>query len=340
MYILRSATHDDLESLYHLSSLMTFINLPNNKIELEEMLTESEKSFKKPSPKKEDNLYIFVIENIKNREILGASVIHARHGYPEEPHYYLSVSSEHKYCDSLNTGFIHGTLKLGINTDGYTEIGGLVLHPEARANGLKLGKQISFVRFLFMADNLDIFCEQTHSELMPPFDQNGKSPLWEAVGRRFINMDYYDADKLSRKNPDFILSLFPASNIYQTLLPVEAREAVGKVGSDTLPVKKMLEKIGFKYTNEVDPFDGGPHYRCPTKDIFPIKGFKKAPLKLSSFDAKNTMECLVSIPTKHHFSAVKAFVTLTSTHIGVDPELAKAWDLADDMTLSVIPFNA
>src|SRR5690606_35502914 len=37
--------------------------------------------------------------------------------------------------------------------------------------------------------------------------------------------------------------------------------------------------IGFNYINEVDPFDGGPHYRCKLKDIKPIKNMLHAKIK-------------------------------------------------------------
>ena len=100
--------------------------------------------------------------------------------------------------------------------------------------------------------------------------------LWEAIGRKFMNMDYYEADLLSRSNKEFILNLFPSQNIYMPLLPMQARNAIGKVGQETLAVKNMLEKIGFRYTNEVDPFDGGPHYRCLLEDILPIKDTQRS----------------------------------------------------------------
>ena len=106
---------------------------------------------------------------------------------------------------------------------------------------------------------------------MPPFDEEGKSLLWEAIGRRFLNMDYYEADKLSRKNKEFILGLFPAENIYCTLLSPQARNVIGEVGESTIPVKKMMESIGFQYAHEVDPFDGGPHYKARQGDIELIK---------------------------------------------------------------------
>jgi arginine N-succinyltransferase len=238
---------------------------------IREKIESSMRSFKSPSTDLSRNYYIFVLENFETNEILGVSMIHAQHGTDVEPHFYLTVGQEAKFSQTINTGFVHGTLKLGLDYNGPTEIGGLILDPEYRGHKDKLGKQLSFVRFLFMAIHPERFKPMIHSELMPPFDKHGNSPLWEAVGRRFMNMNYQEADVLSRNNKEFILSLFPSENIYQTLLPMEAREAIGKVGKETEPVRKMLESIGFKYTYEVDPFDGGPHYRCPLKDIKPIK---------------------------------------------------------------------
>ena len=279
MLIIRSVELKDIEGLLELSRLITLINLPNNRQELERKVTTSIKSFVNPSKDLEKNYYIFILEDTEINKIIGASMIHAKHGTQEEPHFYLKVGREHKLSTSLNTGFIHGTLKFGMETDGHSEIGGLILNPEYRGHPLKLGKVLSFSRFLYIAKNLDRFTKFIHSELLPPFDHEGNSPLWEAIGRKFLNMNYHDADKLSRDNKEFITSLYPIDTIYETLLPVEARDSIGKVGKETEPVRKMLESIGFRYMEEVDPFDGGPHYRALKEDILPIKMFKEYKVK-------------------------------------------------------------
>jgi arginine N-succinyltransferase len=284
MFKLRAVQKNDIDDLFALSKLYTFINLPSDRELIEEKVTSSLKTFETPSKKLEDNHYIFVLEDLELGKVIGCSMIHAQHGTDEEPHFYLTVGQENKFSKSINTGFIHGTLKLGYDTDGPSEIGGLILNPSYRGNPNKLGKQLSFVRFLYMGMYPNEFKEQIHTELMPPFDSEGRSPLWEAIGRRFLNMEYHDADVLSRKNKEFILSLFPSGTIYETLLPIEARNAVGKVGKDTLPVKKMIESIGFKYTNEVDPFDGGPHYRCHLKELKPVKNMVKADIEFKDND--------------------------------------------------------
>ncbi|MGK0366975.1 MAG: arginine N-succinyltransferase [Thermoproteota archaeon] len=275
MFLLRSVEMRDKKALLELSSIVFFINLPNDEGIINQQIQNSIKSFHNPSKELSENIYIFVLEEVNSGNIVGVSMIHAQHGTEAEPHFYLTVSQEYKYSNSINTGFIHGTLKLGLNTNGPTEIGALVLSPEFRGHKDKLGKQLSFVRFLYMALNQTQFKDTVLSELMPPLDESGNSHLWEAIGRRFMNMDYAEADLLSRSNKEFILSLYPAENIYQTLIPIEARNSIGKVGKDTLPVKKMLEGIGFQYTNEVDPFDGGPHYTCKLKSIRPIKSLEK-----------------------------------------------------------------
>lgn len=271
MFVIRNVKESDFNDLHLLSQLFVFINLPNDPQLLRRKITKAIETFNKPSKNLEDNYYIFVLEDLTTKKVIGASMIHGKHGTEKEPHYYLKVGQEHKFSKSINTGFIHGTLNLGLETDGYTEIGGLVLDPGYRGNKSKLGKQLSFSRFLFIANHLDQFTDFIHCELMPPFDQHGNSPLWEAIGRRFMNMHYHEADILSRENKEFILNLFPNDTVYETLLPPEARNAIGKVGEETKPVQRMLESIGFYYTDEVDPFDGGPHYRAKKSEIKPIK---------------------------------------------------------------------
>lgn len=341
MFVLRSVQPKDLKDLFKLSNIMNFINLPADEELISSKIESSMRSFKNPGTDLSKNYYIFVLEDYEAGEILGVSMIHAQHGTENEPHFYLSVGQEAKFSQTINTGFVHGTLKLGLDTNGPTEIGGLILNPEFRGHKDKLGKQLSFVRFLFMGMQPERFKPMIHSELMPPFDKYGNSPLWEAIGRRFMNMNYQEADILSRSNKEFILSLFPSENIYQTLLPMEAREAIGKVGKETEPVKRMLESIGFRYTYEVDPFDGGPHFRCPLKDIKPVRE-KITGLLITnkSFQAEKAREVIISLEhPDHDFFAVR---TLLQVHgdgqLSLDPQLVKELNLKLPQKVTAIPF--
>jgi arginine N-succinyltransferase len=342
MFILRSVQPGDLKDLYKLSTIMTFINLPPDEDIIKSKIESSMKSFHHPSPDLSKNYYIFVLEDFTKGEILGVSMIHAQHGTEDEPHFYLSVGKEAKFSETINTGFVHGTLKLGLDNDGPTEIGGLILNPDFRGNKAKLGKQLSFVRFLYMANNPERFKPMVHSELMPPLDKHGNSLLWEAVGRRFLNMNYHEADILSRNNKEFILSLFPSENIYQTLLPMDAREAIGKVGKETEPVKRMLESIGFEYTFEVDPFDGGPHYRCPLAEIKPIKEKITGTLvSAKEFNSQVSRDVLINLehPDYDFFSLRTHLEVHGDGQVSMDPKIVKELGIKIPQKISAIPFS-
>ena len=184
---------------------------------------------------------------------------------------YFELREVHKYSETIHAGFIHKVLQLKFDSDGPTEIGGLMLEPSFRRHPKRLGRQLSFSRFMWVKMRRRWFKNFILSELMPPLTDSGQSVLWEAVGRRFTNLSYQEADALSRKNKEFVTSLFPTGSIYTCLLSGEARDALGKVGQDTEPVRHMLEKIGFEWKDHIDPFDGGPHYWAPTKSIIPVR---------------------------------------------------------------------
>lgn len=275
MILIREIQEKDLGALERFAQIPGMFNLPADPDLLKERITKSRASFARKHKDLSETKYTFVAEDLKTGQVLATSMIAGQHGTTESPHFYFQVGNEKLFAESLNTGFIHGTLEFDMDMDGPSEIGALVVDPDCRNSPERVGRQISFARFLYVATHRDRFRPQIIAELLPPLNKRGLSPLWEAIGRRFTNMDYWEADQLAAKNKEFILSLFPSGKIYTTFLPAEARNAIGKVGKDTQPVKHMLEKIGFKYRNQVDPFDGGPHLWADTDQIKPIKNTAK-----------------------------------------------------------------
>lgn len=271
MILLREIQESDLESLEHFAQIPGFINLPNDRELLKEKIRRSLLSFRNKLPQSTESKYIFVAEDLQTGRVLGTSMIATQHGTEESPHFYFEVGVEKKFSSTINTGFIHGTLKLKYDSNGPSEIGGLVLDPAYRNSEARIGRQISFVRFLFLGLYRSRFKSKILAELLPPLNKKGQSPLWEAIGRRFTNMDYWEADQLCQQNKEFIFSLFPSGKIYTTFLTAEARNAIGKVGKETEPVLHMLKKIGFEYKGQVDPFDGGPHLWANVDELLPIK---------------------------------------------------------------------
>jgi arginine N-succinyltransferase len=275
MILLREIQEKDLDALERFAQIPGFINLPNDQDQLKERIQRARRSFQGKLTDKQEGKYIFIAEDMVTKRVVGTSMVAAKHGTESSPHFYFKISKEQRFSQTINTGFIHGTLELKTDTNGPSEIGGLVIDPEIRNSDEKVGRQISFVRFLFAGLHPNLFEEQVIAELLPPLNKRGHSPLWEAVGRRFTNMEYWEADTLCQKNKDFIFDLFPSGKIYTTFLSAEARNALGKVGKETEPVVHMLEKIGFTYRDEVDPFDGGPHFWAKFSDIKPIQGIRR-----------------------------------------------------------------
>ncbi|MBC7693373.1 MAG: arginine N-succinyltransferase [Methylotenera sp.] len=318
MILLREIQEKDLGDLERFSKIPGFINLPDDPALLLEKIQRAVRSFRDQLTNKSESKYMFVAVDTETDKVVGTSMIAAQHGSTDAPHFYFEVGSEEKFSETINTGFIHGTLKLKYDSNGPSEIGGLVLDPELRNSDARVGRQISFVRFLFLGLNKSRFKRKILAELLPPLNVKGLSPLWEAIGRRFTNMDYWEADQLCQQNKEFIFSLFPSGKIYTTFLAADARNSIGKVGKQTEPVLHMLKKIGFTYKNQVDPFDGGPHLWANVDDLLPLKKIQTFSYAADSGDVKNTESGLLCKASQNpgEFRAVTVKAMLLSAGPG------------------------
>jgi len=255
------------------------VNLPAERDHITGILDRSEKSFAAEVPVA-DREFVFVLEDLAKKQIIGTSIIYAQHGTKRAPHIFFRVENDERYSVSLDKHFIHQTLRIGYNYDGPTEIGGLILLPEYRRTAESLGKALSYVRFLFMRMHRPLFRGKVLSELLPPLEADGTSKLWEALGRKFTNLSYQEADLLSKDNKEFIHALFPDDPIHTELLPDDVQKLIGQVGPDTRAVESMLRRIGFEYAHQIDPFDGGPHFVAKTDDITLIQDAAEVTIKI------------------------------------------------------------
>lgn len=305
-FFVRDAGFDDIKYIYELGELLNSLNLPNDKNELEKIIAKSEESFSYNDSLKERE-FLFVMVNEKNK-VIGCSQIFAKHGTLLSPHLFFEVSIEEHYSKSLNKYFRHQTLKFGQNFDGPTEIGSLIIKPEYRGHRLHLGKFLSYVRFLFMAMKKEYFSKNIIAELLPSFAKKNTSALWDALGSKFTGLSYEEADRLSRHDKDFIISLFPKWPIYVNLLPIKAQSIIGQVGEASKGAQILLSQIGFCYNDQIDPFDGGPHFVADMENISLIKNAKMANFKSKSFLVKPKNAILACLNPKN--KSTKRFLAL------------------------------
>ncbi len=335
-YEIRAVTHDDQDDLLDLAQFLDSVNLPAEKAEMEPIIALSDDSFSGAITDPTHRRYVFVLRDLQENRAVGSSMIVSQLGRRDAPYIFYEVREEERYSSTVDKHFIHHVLKIGYSYNGPTEIGGLVMHPEYRRIGAKLGMQISYVRFLFIAMRRQEFQNYVLAELMPPLEEDGTSHLWEAVGRHFTGMTYREADRLSRKNKEFIRGLFPPGDIYASLLPPEAQAVIGKVGRETRGVEKLLLRIGFRYVDRVDPFDGGPHFAGRTDEITLIQNAGSRTLVIGE---PNSGRALVgrSYETSPWFRAIAVPARIDSDSVTVDSAAARHLELEPGESVWALP---
>jgi arginine N-succinyltransferase len=275
-YEIRAALPGDEEQLLGVARHLNSVNLPDDRASIHEIVDHSYRSFTGEVADPRLRTYVFVLRDRAKDLIVGTSMIVAQLGRRGIPYIYFDVLDEEKYSATIDKHFHHTVLRIGYSYNGPTEIGGLVLNPNYRLATERLGTMISYVRFLFLAAHAHDFQEEVLAELMPPLEPDGTSHLWEALGRHFCDMSYAEADRLSKKNKEFIKALFPEGVIYASVLPKDAQAVIGKTGAQTRGVEKLLRRIGFRYVHRVDPFDGGPHFTARMEEIKLVSDTRKS----------------------------------------------------------------
>lgn len=335
-FIVRSVRHDDLSQLVDLAKQFNLLNLPGDKKVISAKIDRSEHSFAGKLPKGQSE-YLFVLEDTEEKQVVGSSLVIAKHGSDEVPHSFFKILKRDHFSQDLGIGFIHQVLRFQLDFDGPTEIGGLLVDKTYRRRPEKLGKQISLARFLYIALHPEKFENRVLCELTPPLTDEGRSEFWEALGRRFTGLPYQEADLLSQSHKEFIESLFPQEDIYLCLLDAKARLVLGRVGEATKPAQHLLESIGFSYLDEVDPFDGGPHYGADTAEILPIKYGKR--LKVTEFSDASFKEQALLATTGEEFKAGLCSVDVRGNEVALNPKSRQQLDIEVGEEVFLSPFN-
>jgi arginine N-succinyltransferase len=341
MLLLRDVARSDLPGLKRLAAVLNSVNLPDNEKVLTGLIDKSVRSFTGKIENPMEREYLFVLEDLRNETLIGTSMIIAQHGTKEAPHIYFQVTESESYSATIDKHFRHKVLSIGYNYDGPTEVGGLVVDPPYRSGPEKPGKQLSYVRFLFMAMRRELFRDRVLAELLPPLMADGRSLLWESIGKKFTGLDYPEADKLSRKNKEFIKELFPSSDIYASLFTAKAQKLIGEVGPNTVGVKRMLERIGFRYVSHIDPFDGGPHYEADLAEVSLVRRYRTA--TVAKADLEIEAEEVIVGQTRNsgpnRFRAVKSAVRFDDAVAMLPKATKELLKLKAGDKVSIVPFE-
>ena len=339
-FLLREATPADASQILRLARLLASINLPTEKNDLVARIRRSALSFRGKIKDRQNGVYLFILEERATRRIAGTAMLIAKHGTPESPHFYLEMATDQRYSKTLKKMFRHTYLTLRRCLDGPTEVGGLIVDPAYRQHEAKIGKQLSFVRFLYLAMYPDRFEDEVVAEMLPPLTADKESLFWECYGKRVTGLSFREADKLSTKDKEFIEALFPSIPLYICMLPVEVQEQIGEVGPDTQGAVHLLKKIGLRFLRHVDPFDGGPYYGAKMEEILLVQQFRRYCLKAdrSGRAAETRQDVLIGWEGSQGFCAARVNASQEASVLFCPAAVLQALDLPEGVEVGAIPF--
>jgi arginine N-succinyltransferase len=340
MVIIRPVHPDDIDSLMDLSSQTSFglTTLPHDRPLLKRRIKESQRGFSRMADKPGGETYLFVMEDLEKKKVVGTAGIVSKVG-GFEPFYSYRIESTLAESKMLKVRKEVGALHLVEEHNGPSEIGSLFLAPEARKG--PNGRLLSLSRFVFIADHRQFFDPVVLAEMRGVIDEKGGSVFWDALGRHFFEIDFPKADSLVMKDKQFIADLMPKHPIYIPLLPKTAQDVIGRVHSETVPAIKLLESEGFAFTGMVDIFEAGPIVSCATDEIRTVRESRASVIhKIAPKDIESDL-FIISNTYSQGFRATAAPLNLVpGKGIEISRETAQALDLKKGDAVRIAPLRA
>ena len=338
MNIIRPIQQKDFAALYAIAeeSGIGFTSLPVNDNLLAKKIARSETSFNKEVSTPANESYLFVMEETASQTVVGTCGIESSVGV-EDAFYHYHLGKVVHASRELN---IHNTVEiLTVCNDysGVSEICTLFLREQARLPNM--GRFLSKVRFLFMAEHQTRFTEQVIAEMRGVSDENGRSPFWEWLETHFFSMDFPTADYLTGiGNKVFIAELMPKYPIYVNLLSAAAQAAIGQVHEKTKPALALLEKEGFKCRGYVDIFDAGPTIEADVESLKTVRDSIRKPALVATINPQAPLHIIINTQVSD-FRGVLQPVEVTDDHILISRETAAALKVNNGEYIRIAPLK-
>ena len=314
--VLRTACKADLDGVMALATAggSGLTNLPPDRDMLASRIEASERAVADVGAREAGAAIMLVAERASR--IVAVSGIFPRVG-AEWPFYSYRLTRQANRSLAVGRVKAQTLLNLVNDFDGEAEIGMLFVDPAMR--GGALGTLAARGRYLFIAAHRDWFGRRVMAELRGWQDADGRSPVWEAIGRHFYDMDFQEADRTGALTGNqFIADLGPRYPLYLSLLPAAAQAALGRPHEDGRPAFEMLITEGFHAGDYVDIFDGGP---TVVADIDAVRTVREArPVAMAGLAAGGA-QSLVAVGSGADFRVARGEVDADGR---VDPKLAEA----------------
>lgn len=218
--------------------------------------------------------YFMVMEDLRSGRLVGCAAVYPEVG-TEFGFFSFRRLKHFRRSKELGLSIQPESLHLANEFTGKTEVGSLIVTPEWRGTGA--GRALAKSRYLLIAQFPTLFADRIFAEMRGYQESDGQSVFWEAVGRRFFNMPFADADRLSAiHGNEFIADMMPDHPIYVDLLPRQAADVIGRPHPESAPALAMLTGEGFVFDGCVDVFDAGPQVSARPDQIVTVRDSRLA----------------------------------------------------------------
>ncbi|MFT5643574.1 MAG: arginine N-succinyltransferase [Janthinobacterium sp.] len=263
-FIVRPAHMADIDALEELAALTlpSVHTLARTRDEVVASVERSIASFAAHVDIPSAESYLFVLESTKDGSIAGSAAIHASAG-SNGTYFAFRNDVIQQVSRDLNISHRVHALTLCSELTEYSQLSGFCLREPDLSEPLHAALEaalLSRARLLFAALAPQRFGDRFFVPLAGITDECGQSPFWDAVGRKFFQMDFLDAERVigGARNRTLILELMPHYPVYVPLLPDAAQAAMGQVHVSGEVSFNLLTQEGFEADDYIDIFDGGP----------------------------------------------------------------------------------
>ncbi|HEX2530729.1 MAG TPA: arginine N-succinyltransferase [Burkholderiaceae bacterium] len=263
MFIVRPVEIPDIPALEALGAVATqgVHTLPRTRSAITRAVERSLASFGARVEIPSEEFYFFVLESERDHAIVGAAAIAATAGASGT---FFAFRNDVIQQASRDLDISHSVHALTLCSDlsGHSQLSGFFVRDRREAGAA--AELLSRARLLFAAIEPHRFGERFFASLAGITDGSGRSPFWEALGRKFFQMDFLAAERLieGARNRTLIVELMPHYPVYVPLLPGEAQAAMGQVHVEGEVPLRILSEEGFEPDEFIDIFDGGPILRA------------------------------------------------------------------------------
>jgi arginine N-succinyltransferase len=259
MFVVRPVEMADVAGLVAIApSLKAGVHsFPRGKAAIEAAAARSIASFAANVTLPGEQSYMFVLENLDDGVLAGSAVLSALAGADGM---FFAFRNDTIQQVSRDLGIRHSIHALSLCSDltGHSQLSSFYVR-----NWQQAGPEaalLSRARLMYAASEPQRFSDKFFTALSGVMDEHGDSPFWDALGRKFFQMNFQDAERAveGARNRTLLVELMPHYPVFVPLLPEAARAALGQVHSEGALALQLLSHEGFEHDAFVDIFDGGP----------------------------------------------------------------------------------